>query len=177
MECYWVLGQRIDFLSTGETTGGLCSLFHLFIPAGPTGPLPHTHRDADEFFYVVEGDVEILFVDTWRPLGPGLRHGPVRPINHLTQLGTSHRGRPGRIPRRRGAVGRAIRGRCDGRRGHRAGACRRPVSSTSSASPAWESRSSARRRVDLEETGPPGDRVSGDHPDKRLRPRRKPQAR
>ena len=40
MECYWVLGQRIDFLATGETTGGHYSLFHVFIPAGPPGPVP-----------------------------------------------------------------------------------------------------------------------------------------
>ncbi|MGZ3303396.1 MAG: cupin domain-containing protein [Isosphaeraceae bacterium] len=71
MECYWVLGQRIDFLANAETTGGNYSLFHLFIPAGPPGPLPHIHRDADEFFFVVEGSVEILFEDDWRPLGPG----------------------------------------------------------------------------------------------------------
>ena len=71
MECYWVLGQRLDFLATGETTSGGYSLFHLFIPAGPLGPVPHTHRDADEFFFVVEGEVEILFEDTWRPFGPG----------------------------------------------------------------------------------------------------------
>jgi len=71
MECYWVLGQRLDFLATGETTGGNYSLFHLFIPAGPPGPLPHTHRDADEFFFVVEGSVEILFEDAYRPLRPG----------------------------------------------------------------------------------------------------------
>jgi quercetin dioxygenase-like cupin family protein len=71
MECYWVLGQRLDFLATGETTGGRHSLFHLFVPAGPPGPLPHIHTDADEFFFAVEGRVEILFEDAWRPLGPG----------------------------------------------------------------------------------------------------------
>ena len=71
MECYWVLGQRLDFLATGETTAGHYSLFHVFIPAGPPGPLPHVHRDADEFFFVVEGRVEVLFEDAWRPLGPG----------------------------------------------------------------------------------------------------------
>ena len=32
MECYWVLGQRIDFLATGDTTGGHYALFHVFIP-------------------------------------------------------------------------------------------------------------------------------------------------
>jgi mannose-6-phosphate isomerase-like protein (cupin superfamily) len=71
MECFWVLGQRLDFLATGETTGGRYSLFHVFIPAGPPGPLPHVHRDAAEFFFVVEGRVEILFEDAWRMLGPG----------------------------------------------------------------------------------------------------------
>jgi quercetin dioxygenase-like cupin family protein len=71
MECFWVLGQRLDFLATGETTGGQYSLFHVFIPAGPPGPLPHRHRGADEFFFVVEGRVEVLFEDAGRPLGPG----------------------------------------------------------------------------------------------------------
>ena len=71
VECYWVLGQRLDFLATSETTGGDCSLFHVFIPAGPPGPQPHVHRNADEFFYVLEGRVEILLHDAWRPLGPG----------------------------------------------------------------------------------------------------------
>jgi hypothetical protein len=28
MECYWVLGQRLDSLATGETTRGGDSLFH-----------------------------------------------------------------------------------------------------------------------------------------------------
>ena len=71
MECYWVIGQRIDFLATAETTRGDYSLFHVFIPAGPPGPLPHIHRDADEFFFVLEGRVEALFEDAWSSLRPG----------------------------------------------------------------------------------------------------------
>ena len=71
MECYWVLGQRIDFLATGDTTRGHYSLFHVFVPAGPPGPLPHIHRDADEYFYVLEGRVEVLFEDAWHSLLPG----------------------------------------------------------------------------------------------------------
>jgi hypothetical protein len=50
----WVLGQRLDFLATGETTSGHYSLFHVFIPAGPPGPLPDTHRDADEIFFAAK---------------------------------------------------------------------------------------------------------------------------
>jgi mannose-6-phosphate isomerase-like protein (cupin superfamily) len=71
MECYWVLGQRLDFLATGEATGGQYSLFHVFIPSGPPGPLPHRHRGADEFFFVVEGRVDVLFGDAWHTLEPG----------------------------------------------------------------------------------------------------------
>jgi len=70
MESYWVLGQRIDFLATGESSGGHYSLFHVFIPSGPPGPLPHRHRGADEFFFVLEGRVEFLFDDAWRSLEP-----------------------------------------------------------------------------------------------------------
>ena len=77
MECYWVFGQRIDFLATGETTSGDYSLFHIFIPAGPPGPLPHIHRDADEFFFVLEGRVEVLLEDHWSSLLPGhFQHVP-----------------------------------------------------------------------------------------------------
>jgi len=77
MECFWVLGQRLDFLATGEATGGHYSLFHLFVPAGPAGPVPHRHRGADEFFFGIEGRLEVLVEDTWRRLGPGeLVHVP-----------------------------------------------------------------------------------------------------
>jgi mannose-6-phosphate isomerase-like protein (cupin superfamily) len=88
-ECYWVLGQRLDFLATGETTGGHYSLFHVFVPAGPPGPLPHRHTDADELFYVVEGRLEILIEDTWRPLTPGqFLHAP-RGALHTFRNGTA----------------------------------------------------------------------------------------
>jgi quercetin dioxygenase-like cupin family protein len=85
MECYWVLGQRIDFLATADTTGGHYSLFHVFIPAGPPGPLPHIHNDADEFFFVLEGRVEVLFEDAWHELRAGqFRHLP-RGTRHTFQ--------------------------------------------------------------------------------------------
>jgi quercetin dioxygenase-like cupin family protein len=77
MECYWVIGQRMDFLATGETTDGDYSLFHVLIPAGPPGPRPHIHKDADEFFFVLEGCVEVLLEDDWRSLRPGqFQHVP-----------------------------------------------------------------------------------------------------
>jgi quercetin dioxygenase-like cupin family protein len=82
MESFWVLGQRLDLLATDESTGGRYCLLHVFIPAGSPSPIPHRHRDADEFFYVLEGRVDLLFEDAWRSLGPGeLLHVP---------RGTSH---------------------------------------------------------------------------------------
>jgi quercetin dioxygenase-like cupin family protein len=82
MECFWVFGQRLDLLATGESTGGRYCLFHVFIPPGPSGPILHRHRDADEFFYILEGRVDLLFEDAWRSLGHGeLLHVP---------RGTSH---------------------------------------------------------------------------------------
>ena len=71
MECYWVLGQRIDFLATGETTAGHYSIFHVFVPVGPPGPLPHRHKHADEFFFVIQGRVDVLLEDASHPLAPG----------------------------------------------------------------------------------------------------------
>jgi quercetin dioxygenase-like cupin family protein len=88
VECYWVIGQRIDFLATAETTRGDYSLFHVFIPAGPPGPLPHRHRDADEFFYALAGRVEVLFEDDWHSLAPGeflhVPRGTLHTFNNVT---------------------------------------------------------------------------------------------
>jgi len=93
VESYWVLGQRLDFLAIGETTGGRYSLFHVFIPAGPRAPLPHLHRSSDEFFFVVEGRVDVLFEHAWRPLGPGqFLHVP-RGTLHTFQNVTTHAAR------------------------------------------------------------------------------------
>jgi quercetin dioxygenase-like cupin family protein len=77
MECYWVIGQRIDFLATAESTNGDYSLFHVLIPAGPPGPRPHRHADADEFFFVLDGRVEVLLDEDWLSLEPGqFQHVP-----------------------------------------------------------------------------------------------------
>jgi hypothetical protein len=46
MECYWVLGPRLDVLGTGETTAGRCSLEGLFEDARrplELGPVHELH--------------------------------------------------------------------------------------------------------------------------------------
>jgi quercetin dioxygenase-like cupin family protein len=90
MECLWVFGQRLDLLATGESTGGRYCVFHVFLPPGPDGPIPHRHRHADEFFYILEGRVELLLGDAWRSLGPGeLLHVP-RGTSHTFGNATAH---------------------------------------------------------------------------------------
>jgi oxalate decarboxylase/phosphoglucose isomerase-like protein (cupin superfamily) len=53
------------------------------------GPLPHTHTDADELFFVVEGRVDVLFEDSWRPLGPGqFWHVPLGTVHTFRNVTT-----------------------------------------------------------------------------------------
>jgi len=52
-----VLGDNQRVLLTGEDTGGKYALIENFDPPGVGIPL-HLHRNEDEMFYVVEGQVE-----------------------------------------------------------------------------------------------------------------------
>jgi mannose-6-phosphate isomerase-like protein (cupin superfamily) len=52
---YWVMGERATFkIRTKEY-----SLLE-FITPPQTGPLPHTHLDCDEVYYVLEGQFEFV---------------------------------------------------------------------------------------------------------------------
>src|SRR5215204_6153193 len=42
-----------------EDTGGAYSILDNVIPAGSPGPLPHLHRDHEETFYVLEGELTV----------------------------------------------------------------------------------------------------------------------
>ncbi len=42
-----------------EDTGGSYSVHDNIIPAGSPGPLPHLHRDHEETFYVIEGELTV----------------------------------------------------------------------------------------------------------------------
>lgn len=68
VECYWVLGQRVEFLTTGETTGGAFSLIRIFLPSNFPSPPPHRHTDAEESFYLLTGQVEVFVEGVWQPL-------------------------------------------------------------------------------------------------------------
>jgi quercetin dioxygenase-like cupin family protein len=52
-----VVGDKVFVLATGEDNGGALAMFEERTPPGGGTP-PHVHRREDEYFYVLEGDVE-----------------------------------------------------------------------------------------------------------------------
>jgi quercetin dioxygenase-like cupin family protein len=69
-DLFWGPGDMYRFLVTGEETGGAYFAMEAFVPPGG-GPPPHIHRNEDETFYVVDGDVEFLLGDRIVTAGPG----------------------------------------------------------------------------------------------------------
>ena len=55
-------GDLYRFLVTGAESGGACFAMEAIVPPGG-GPPPHIHRNEDETFYVVEGEIEFLLGD------------------------------------------------------------------------------------------------------------------
>jgi quercetin dioxygenase-like cupin family protein len=57
--------------STSETTGGKLMLTeHVTMPPGLASPY-HTHRNEDEAFYVIDGEVAFVCDGQWIKAGPG----------------------------------------------------------------------------------------------------------
>ena len=70
VKSFKVLGDPVDILTTGEMTGGRsCMLVETCQPGG--GPPPHSHKNEDETFYVLEGEFEILSGGQWHNLASG----------------------------------------------------------------------------------------------------------
>jgi quercetin dioxygenase-like cupin family protein len=61
---------EIRYLVDGSATGGL-GVFELTVPPGANVPPPHSHRDNEEFFYVVEGSITYSVDAETRELKPG----------------------------------------------------------------------------------------------------------
>ncbi len=70
MESYWFFDQLLDVLVSGEQTGGTYSILELWGPQGFATPL-HVHRDVDEGFYVIEGELTIWAGDDVTVLNAG----------------------------------------------------------------------------------------------------------
>jgi quercetin dioxygenase-like cupin family protein len=58
-ETVWVGDDVYTLKATSATTGGRLSLVEASVPAG-AGPPPHLHVDADEAFYLLAGELEML---------------------------------------------------------------------------------------------------------------------
>ncbi len=63
------LGVR--FMIEGAETGGRFALVEHPLPPRALGAPPHTHRDEDEYSYVLEGRVGVLIGDDELVAGPG----------------------------------------------------------------------------------------------------------
>ena len=114
------IGGRMVVKVRDEDTGGGYSVHDNTIPPGSPGPLPHIHRNHDEAFYVLEGELTVRvgprrimapagsFVVVPRPptLEPG--DGAGQGLAHLLPRGDGPLFRRGR----RGA--HAAAGRADG---------------------------------------------------------------
>lgn len=56
---YWGPGDHYTFLVTGEESAGSTFAMEALVPPGG-GPPPHVHRQEDETFYVLDGELEFL---------------------------------------------------------------------------------------------------------------------
>src|SRR4051812_37996123 len=77
------LGCRARVLNSG---GGLGLVDMIEVPAGHMPPL-HLHRDEDEGFYVLEGEVSIFLPDRRIDLGPGDFALAPRGVPHAYRVG------------------------------------------------------------------------------------------
>ena len=55
----WVVGDVYAFKALGQDTNGAFALVELTV-SPQAGPPPHIHHREDEFYYVLEGEVEVL---------------------------------------------------------------------------------------------------------------------
>jgi len=69
MESYF-FDQLVDILASGEQTGGSYSVSEVLGAQGFATPL-HKHRDLDEGFYIVEGELTVWYGEEVEVLGAG----------------------------------------------------------------------------------------------------------
>lgn len=67
---WWHDGQLWSVLTDGARTNGSFSMFDIVAPRG-TGAPPHLFVEADAFYYVIEGEVDMLLGDAVKPARKG----------------------------------------------------------------------------------------------------------
>jgi quercetin dioxygenase-like cupin family protein len=65
-EALWIFGTLAIFKATAEQTGERFALVELLAPRGMATPL-HVHREDDESFYVMEGELTVYLEDGDHP--------------------------------------------------------------------------------------------------------------
>ena len=70
IKSFYVFGEQVDVLINGEMSRGASALIVQTSPPGG-GPPPHTHRNEDETFTVIEGEYEFFENGGWRGVGVG----------------------------------------------------------------------------------------------------------
>ncbi len=66
----WFLGTLVTVKASGEDLGGALSLVEMLHRPGFATPM-HVHADADELFYILEGEETIICGDRTYRAGPG----------------------------------------------------------------------------------------------------------
>ena len=70
MKVFEAFGDRVTFRLTGAETGGKYTAFLVETPPG-SGPPPHVHDREDEWFQVLEGEVEFFSGGQWSRVEAG----------------------------------------------------------------------------------------------------------
>jgi len=84
-EALWFLGTRATIKASADTTDGRVGIIEQLAPPGSGSPL-HVHRNEDEWFYVMSGELTFLVGDERIVAGPGgFVYGP-RDIPHIFQV-------------------------------------------------------------------------------------------
>ena len=76
-----VLGiPMLEKAASADLSGGAAVLVQIVPPAG--GPPPHRHRDTDEFFYVLEGELDVWIANRRTKLVAGMSATLPRGVVH-----------------------------------------------------------------------------------------------
>ncbi len=68
---FWLLGDYYTMKVSSDETNGAFALFETLTPPDSPGPPPHFHTTDDEYFYVLEGVMEILDLTNNRTITAG----------------------------------------------------------------------------------------------------------
>jgi quercetin dioxygenase-like cupin family protein len=69
-EVFHALGDQLTVLLSGEQTGGAFTMVEISTPPGG-GPPPHCHANEDEWFYILEGCIELWKDGIWTEVPAG----------------------------------------------------------------------------------------------------------